>query len=272
MKGEMLLKEWDITITDITNCHDDITLSYKWKIPHRSTGDTCYLMLGLEGRTQFSTVKGIFSIGKAEILFLPENLPYVGSCTEIPAKCVMIRFQIGSKTGFDSPIHLMPKRVEQYQELFSAMKQTFLIADYGYKTKLKSTLYNLLHRLIRELMMENAEELGYRKIKDSIVYIHEHYAQTDMRIADAAEASSMSEVHFRRIFKDVMGISPLSYVSQLRIKKAQELLAHSDYPIGQISGMVGICDEVYFSKFFHRHTGKTPNQFRKNHLKNDWTL
>ena len=63
MKGEMLLKEWDITVTDITNCHDDITLSYKWKIPHRSTEDTCYLMLGLEGHTQFSTSKGIFSIG-----------------------------------------------------------------------------------------------------------------------------------------------------------------------------------------------------------------
>ena len=31
MKGEMLVKEWDICITEITNCHEDITLSHRWK-------------------------------------------------------------------------------------------------------------------------------------------------------------------------------------------------------------------------------------------------
>ena len=85
-----------------------------------------------------------------------------------------------------------------------------------------------------------------------------------MNIADSVAASNMSEVHFRRVFEDVFGTSPLAYVTQLRIKKAQELLIHTDYSVGQIAGMVGVYDEVYFSKFFRKHTGQTPNQFRKN--------
>lgn len=264
MKGEMLLNEWDITVTEIVNCHEDITLSHKWKQPHRSTEDTCYLMLGLEGSTTFATAKGNFSIGKADILFLPENLNYVGSCTEIPARCTMIRFKVGHKVGFQEPFLISPSRIESYQELFLDMQSKFLIGEYGHKTELKAMLYKLLHKALRMLMMEDVAGLGYNRIKNAIVYIHENYANANMHIADAAAASNMSEVHFRRIFKDVFNASPLTYVTQLRMKKAQELLAHTDYPVGQISSMVGIFDEAYFSKFFKKHTGQTPNQFRKN--------
>lgn len=266
MQGEMLVKEWDICITDIINCHEDITLSYKWKRPHRNTGDTCYLMLGLEGATTFATRKGTYSIGKADILFLPEGLEYIGSCTEVPARCTMIRFKIAGKTGFDAPFLLSPNRIDRYQELFLEMRSKFLIGEYGSKTELKALLYKLLHRIVRDLLMEDAAELGYRRIKAAILYIHENYACADLHIAHAAAASNMSEVHFRRVFKDVFGTSPLAYVTQLRMKKAKELLAHTDYPVGSIAGMVGICDEVYFSKFFRKHTGQTPNQFRKSQL------
>lgn len=263
MKGEMLLNEWDMTITDIVNCHIDITLSHKWKTPHRTTGDTCFLMLGLEGCTLFSTSKGPYTIEKGDILFLPDGLEYVGSCTEIPARCIMIRFKTSHKNGFQEPFRLCPGRIEQYQELFSEMKEVFLIGEYGHKAQLKAMLYTLIHRILKDMMMEDAAELGYKRIKSAIVYIHENYTRADMHIADAAAAANMSEVHFRRIFKDVFSTSPLTYVTQLRMKKAQELLAHTDYPVGQISGMVGIYDEAYFSKFFKRHTGYTPNQFRK---------
>lgn len=264
MKGEMLVKEWDICITEVTNCHEDITLSHKWKQPHRSTEDNCYLMLGLEGATTFATQKGTYSIGKADILFLPEGTEYVGSCTEVPARCTMIRFKADRKVGFQEPFLISPDRIDRYQELFFEMQSKFFIGEYGHKTELKALLYKLLHRVVRDLLMEDTAELGYRKIKASIVYIHENYTRADMHIADAAAVSNMSEVHFRRVFKDVFGTSPLAYVTQLRMKKAQELLIHTDYPVGQIAGMVGVYDEVYFSKFFRRHTGQSPNQFRKN--------
>lgn len=263
MKGEMLLHDWDLSINDIISCHEDITLSYKWKRPNRSTGEICYLMLGLEGRTLFSTNKGPFSIGKGDILFLPENLVYIGSCTEIPARCIMIRFTINKSIGFQEPFLLFPKRIEKYQELFTRMIELFRIKEYGHKFEIKAILYTLIHNILNELMVENAETYGYKRIKDAIVYIHENYTSSDMRISDAAAAAHLSEVQFRRIFNAVFDTSPLLYITNLRMKKAQELLAHTDYTIEQISCMVGIFDQAYFAKFFKKHQGLTPNEFRK---------
>lgn len=265
MGSEMLLNESDIIINEISSCFEDTSLYLKWRQRTHCTGKSCYLMLGIAGSTVF-TVDGIkYSVGKSDIMFFPENTVYNGECLEVPARIIVIAFSGRNVSGFDKPFLLSPKRWDGYEQIFFDMKEKYFIGEYGCKTELKAMLYTLISKIIKERMLGESDERSYRRIKESIIYIHENYYDTEMSIARAAELSGMSEVHFRRLFRDVFKKSPLKYITEIRIKKAKELLAHTQYQVGEISGMVGIYDEVYFSKFFKRHTGKTPNEYRKHY-------
>lgn len=263
MNNEMLLNEMDITVYEVVSCYEDITLSKKWNVNEHCTMDCFYLMLGIEGSTVFTIDKKEYEIEKNDVFLIPANTVYRGRCNEVPARNMEILFKGSNICGFDKPVKLTPRKWEKYEEIFFSARDIYLLAEAGYKTELKAMVYLIINKIIKELVLKKGDERSYRKIKDSILYIHENYEDAEMSIEKAAAQSHMSVVHFRRLFKEVLGVSPLSYVTDIRIRKAKELLLHTEYPVGQISGMVGIYDEIYFSKFFKKHTGKTPVEYRK---------
>ena len=264
LNGEMLVNEMDIAVYEIVSCCEDITLSKKWKRLVHNTKDCFYIMLGLDGSTVFTIDGTEYEIEKNDVFFIPENTEYKGRCNIVPARNMEIIFKGKNICGFDKPIKLSPKKWEKYEELFFSAYEKYFLGEIGYKTHLKSLVYSVLNKVTKELVEEKGEERSYRKIKNSILYIRENYASYDMSIEKAAAKSHMSEVHFRRLFRDVFGVSPITYITDIRIKKAKELLKHTEYRIGDIALKVGMYDEIYFSKFFKKHTGMTPNEYRKN--------
>jgi len=73
----------------------------------------------------------------------------------------------------------------------------------------------------------------------------------------------LSPAHFRRIFAQAMGTSPLQYLQQKRLEKAGQLLLHSSDTIESISAQVGYEDPSYFSHTFRRIMGLSPGKYRK---------
>ena len=59
------------------------------------------------------------------------------------------------------------------------------------------------------------------------------------------------------------GIMAVSYPEGVTKEQVTATIGKIDTLIGVVADMVGIYDEVYFSKYFKKHTGKTPNEFRK---------
>lgn len=261
--NDINIKEFDITVKEVSACYEDITLCHKWEGKSYSTGNRFFLAFGIEGKNILKVENKELIIGKNDIVFIPHNMIYRGESPEIPARMMVVRFEATDICGFYEPFSLSPNKWEKFEEIFFEMRDKFIVEPFGYKTELKGMLYTVITRIIKELASENKEERGYKKIKNSILYIHENYTDPEMSIGKVAEMSGISEVHFRRIFKEVFDMSPLSYVTEIRLKKAKELLIHTGYSIGVVADMVGIYDEVYFSKYFKKHTGKTPNEFRK---------
>ena len=48
------------------------------------------------------------------------------------------------------------------------------------------------------------------------------------------------------------------------LQKARELVGISEIPMGEIAGMLGFEDALYFSKKFRAYYGMSPSQYRKN--------
>lgn len=64
------------------------------------------------------------------------------------------------------------------------------------------------------------------------------------------------------VFKDVYGISPRAYFSELKLSEAKHLLLVPDYSILAISIALGYNEQSHFARQFKRWTGLTPNQYR----------
>ncbi|TCS60688.1 AraC family transcriptional regulator [Varunaivibrio sulfuroxidans] len=78
-----------------------------------------------------------------------------------------------------------------------------------------------------------------------------------------ADAAAMSRSVFARRFKEVVGETPLGYITRWRMYKAKCLLRQSDLPLGAIAEKVGYATDAAFSRVFARHVGKTPGRYRR---------
>ena len=94
-------------------------------------------------------------------------------------------------------------------------------------------------------------------------YIEENYSK-NINLDDIADHCSYSRYHISHIFHEASGFTVFSYLLEVRMKKARELLKNSSLSIKEISSQIGFSDQNYFSNVFKRQTGLSPVEFRNN--------
>ena len=72
----------------------------------------------------------------------------------------------------------------------------------------------------------------------------------------------MTPGHLSRIVKTVSGKSVSEWIRNYVILEAKVLLKSSDLPINEISEALNFANPSFFSKYFRKQTGLTPNRFR----------
>ncbi len=98
-------------------------------------------------------------------------------------------------------------------------------------------------------------------VEMSMQYIHTHYADP-ITLDCLAQLQGMQPRQLSYLFYKSIGIRPIDYLLQYRIKRAQDLLTMSSAPIKEIAAMTGYDDPQYFSRIFRRHTGMSPSEAR----------
>jgi transcriptional regulator GlxA family with amidase domain len=93
-------------------------------------------------------------------------------------------------------------------------------------------------------------------------WLQHHYAE-DVRFDALAKEVGMSSRNFARRFKQATGDSPLNYLHSLRIAMAKQLLEGGSVTIQEIAERTGYIDLIFFRNLFKRHTGVSPNEYRK---------
>ena len=68
--------------------------------------------------------------------------------------------------------------------------------------------------------------------------------------------------YFIRYFKEATGLSPMEYISNLRIEHAKRMLQTEEMAIQDIAKAVGFKSSYYFARIFKRKTGFTPTDYR----------
>jgi AraC family transcriptional activator of pobA len=81
-------------------------------------------------------------------------------------------------------------------------------------------------------------------------------------VEDYAQALGVSAGQLSRLCREVLGVSALDVVNARIVHEAQRELAYSLLGIKQIAAVLGFEDEAYFGRFFKKHTGHRPTEFR----------
>lgn len=103
---------------------------------------------------------------------------------------------------------------------------------------------------------------GYGNEWESLfMYLSEQYPT--VTLDDAARQMHLTKSYFCRSFREKTGVTFLSYVTNLRIHAACELLTHSELPIGDICHTVGFPQAKRFNRCFMEKIGYTPKEYRK---------
>ena len=102
-------------------------------------------------------------------------------------------------------------------------------------------------------------------IAPALDYMEQNYMQ-NFSIEHLATLCHWSPTHFRRVFHEIMGTSPLDYLSNLRISQACNLLRSTEHSILDISEAVGFHSLSSFNRSFAKIMNTSPREYRKNLL------
>jgi transcriptional regulator GlxA family with amidase domain len=82
-------------------------------------------------------------------------------------------------------------------------------------------------------------------------------------VQDGARICALSSSHFMAFFKRATGQSFVDYLVQLRIARAQWLLAFTDKQVVAVGEEVAFCSQSYFGQVFRQRTGLSPLEYRR---------
>jgi AraC-like DNA-binding protein len=81
-------------------------------------------------------------------------------------------------------------------------------------------------------------------------------------LSELAKRAGFSAQHLNRVFREILGVTPLQYLARTRMERAATLLRNDDLTVGAVGKRVGFDDPYYFSRVFSQHFKKSPAQYR----------
>jgi AraC-like DNA-binding protein len=176
----------------------------------------------------------------------------------------------GDKTA-DPYILIQGKSRQDIASLVGRILKESRQEAYGRELMMQLLAVELLVAMARGLREEWEESLRVRSGKarelvriarDFIVVNHER----DISIADVARYVFLSPGYFTRAFREETGMSPSTFLMQVRVGHACKLLEQKEIKVSGVAAQVGFSSPQRFNAAFRKHIGKTPIEYRRQIL------
>lgn len=237
----------------------------------RPLGRSDYQLLYIASGKAFFTFNGtVTEVSEGSMVLYPPHTPqqyayYLNDKTEV----YWLHFTgsesatLTKEAGFNESHILYTGISSKYQELFLSVIREIQLTRPSFE-ELSALYLKQLFLLLRRIR----EEGGFKKteiqkqMEKAVRFFHENLAN-NIEVETYARELHMSTCWFIRCFKEYSGMPPGRYLTDIRIKKAKELLESTDYSIGEIGGIIGYENPLYFSRIFKKTAGVSPAEYRK---------
>lgn len=200
--------------------------------------------------------------------------------SDFPVRCSYIRIQPRKDSEIDGLLSAAPdciyieeeSDVDELMGLFAKLCSLLIGAAPEREAvngiRSNAIFLDILYRLAR-LWQGNAEVTAktpvHRIAAEAYEYLSEHYAE-DCSLRTVAAALHVSPNYLHTVFLREIGVTPLAYVTDKRVRRAKRLIAAGEKSMLEIALETGFCSQSHFNKVFREATGFTPAAYRRRLL------
>ncbi len=151
-----------------------------------------------------------------------------------------------------------PKKYDNQATLMQMISQNGL-GDYSEFIETRGILLQLFSRFLPYAkVLAQTSDAGIINVKK---YVREHICEI-ITVKTLADICCLSEDHFIRLFKKEMGITPLEYIQQKKVEKAQTMLVFDHLSVKDVAYTLSYTNQSYFIRLFKKFTGSTPGEYK----------
>ncbi|HZH62527.1 MAG TPA: helix-turn-helix transcriptional regulator [Metabacillus sp.] len=114
--------------------------------------------------------------------------------------------------------------------------------------------------LLDQLSRKQDERM--KQLIEKVTSLMQQKYMEDISLDYCADHVKLSPSILSKVFKDIVGLNFIDYLTNIRLTKAKELLVHTDMKINEIAETIGYKNS-YFNRLFKKHEGYTPGQYRE---------
>ena len=244
----------------ISKVYSATTLYSEGNTKIKRNNRSCWaIVIKYEGETIYTCNKKSCISDIHNLVILPRGSSYEWYCTN-SGHYAIIEFQ--SELVCDDIFSVSVNNSEKILNIFRKLEYKRTLSIPMYEIESIRDTYSILLMLTQLIQKKYSPVEKRAKIAPALEYISNNYNK-NIKNDILANLCNISTVYFRKLFTEIMGVSPISYVHELRIKKAKEMMK-SDYGsftnIAESLGYISIYD---FSRTFKKHTGISPSKYEK---------
>lgn len=129
------------------------------------------------------------------------------------------------------------------------------------RLKCKSIFLHLVEILLISAKMKTSSNV----VDHAVSFMSENYGE-QIAIAEIAEEVGCDRRRLAYQFDKQMGMSPIQFLTEVRLKHSKVILRTTLMPIKEIAELVGYQDSFYFCRVFKKQYHMTPSDYRKQFL------
>lgn len=103
---------------------------------------------------------------------------------------------------------------------------------------------------------------GDDRMKRVLGYIHNRISES-IDLEELAQVANVSKPYLIKLFRQEFGFSPIQYINNKKVERAQLLLYTTNLTIKEVAYTLGFNDQNYFIRMFHKVEGVTPHEYRR---------
>ena len=218
--------------------------------------------------------QAIHEFAHFNILFRPELLNQVRfDLEELPGFQTLFRsFGAAGDPAAVSPCLFLPEtEMANVMLMLEECRRELDELEPGFQSAAVASFLRALTAICRRARVQGGrgDESSFR-ISRVVEQLNSRYPE-GFNVPQMAKLAGMSASNFRHRFSEVMGVSPVEYLTRLRLKMAAPLLTTPEN-ITNIAFRVGFEDSNYFARQFRKYAGLTPTEFRRRFSNGEITL
>ncbi len=211
------------------------------------------------GKVLIETDKESMCSEEGSITFVPKGVSYATEIVE-DMRMAVVHFRLYEDIDFRNAAVIKTNDVGirmLFEKLVSISR-----ADSPIDFSSMSVFYELLSRLDEISRSKEAKQCP-EKIVRARNRIERRYFDSSLSIESLADELKISTSYLRREFSRAYGLSPIAFLSSVRISHAKNMLESGYLSISEIAEQSGFSSASYFIQVFHKTVGVSPDKYRR---------